>query len=242
MGQVVHMDVHGRAREEASSVHARAMVERHRHELEAIYRNRKARLATMRRARYAWLVAVGVLGLATGSFLTSAWRHPYPDAWASGSMETVAASQPALPPHEPVPVPVMPAATPIPHKTVTPSRMESSQALAAPSAKATIPPGQPPEIIEIAKPTQASPMQQRGGVYEAPSNQSALKSSVEKRSFQLVSVPTEGVALIQQGATIKPIRIGERLPDGSVLKSAASDATGIETSNGKMSIETKLGQ
>lgn len=60
-----------------------------------------------------------------------------------------------------------------------------------------------------------------------PSSQT--RSSVE---YRVLSVPVEGVALVQTDPqkSVRPIRVGERLPDGSVLKRADVATGKVETS------------
>lgn len=225
-------------------MHSRAMVERRQRELVAIYKNRRARIAA---TRWAWgvrLIVTGFVGLAAGhvatiryseapqklevSVLQSNPLKPLPAESLSGSqrVESVTAQAAKLPARIELPKSAVKQNVP----ASPPGRPEKSPvANQRPRTEARV------TASKVSPLTEEQTEAKRGtGVYEAaPIVQSARKGP----SFKVIEVPADGVALIQQGAIIKPVRIGERLPDSTILKSAAPDATHVETSGGKFLID-----
>ena len=51
----------------------------------------------------------------------------------------------------------------------------------------------------------------------------------ESREGRVVSVPADGVVLVQAGSSIRPVQVGERLPNGEVLVKADSNTGQIES-------------
>jgi hypothetical protein len=95
------------------------------------------------------------------------------------------------------------------------------------------PPSPPPTLPDPAEATSAPP-KSMSGIYErsAPSpetqavapSQSPPKAEKEKaevkQQFQVVGVPDDQMILVEALGTVRPIRIGSRLPDGRTLKRA----------------------
>lgn len=271
MSNVVRIDPLGRAREEGCGEHARAMLERHRRELLAIYKNRQARIAASRRAWRVRMLLALLFGLAAGHIATLRFAEaplqvtekvigkpadnlapaPAPAGGMSGISQQQALMTAPL-------APVQAAAPSAPASVETPQSLIAQQAPGIPTTPA-MPAGQAeqataasqraptaqvhppaPKVQQALKEQQAAP---RGaGVYEAAQpgpTEYKDKGHHKALGFKVIEIPADGLALIQQGTVIKPVRVGERLPDNTVLQSADSEASAVQTSGARLAIDRR---
>jgi hypothetical protein len=109
----------------------------------------------------------------------------------------------------------------------------SSASLEPPPASAPNSSGGRTNFLEF--PAEPTPVGGSSGVAPGVDQSRAGASSSQARSsveYRVLSVPVEGVAMVQTDPqkSVRPIRVGERLPDGSVLKRADVATGKVETS------------
>jgi len=250
------MDPLGRAREEASGVHGRALIERRRRELIAIFKLRQQRIA---RTRFAWAVrlVIATVGGAASGFLLAVHHGWLAPADRAGAVVPTMAALPARLPSDDlqarrqqstagqtVPTASLPTPSSAPQRALpAPGRNPSNAPTTTGPVMPTLPPGRPGAPVESGRRPDAGAQQDirpNGGFYEAPQHKS--EAPAIQAQFRIVGIPVDGVALVQQGSTIKPIRVGERLPNNALLKAAAAEAAFIESSAGRVLVDRRQGE
>lgn len=115
-----------------------------------------------------------------------------------------------------VPLPAKRKAAPVRQPPSPASASASASALPDPAEAPSAPPKSTSGIYERAAP---APEAQAVALPQSPPKAEKVKAEV-KQQFQVVGVPDDQMILVEAQGTVRPIRIGSRLPDGRTLKRA----------------------